>query len=55
MVSKMRKYHKAVINDQLWFWSKKWQQEEKLAEDDMKNGKIKKFNSTKELFDDLDN
>ena len=56
MVNKIRKYYKAVmLNDQSWFWSKEWQQGEKQAEDDIKKEKVRKFNSTKELFDDLDN
>ena len=44
-----------IPKDQAWFWSKEWQKEEKQAEKDIKNGKVKKFNSSQELFEDLDN
>lgn len=44
-----------IPKDQVWFWSKEWQKEEKQAEKDIKNGKVKKFNSSQELFEDLDN
>ena len=44
-----------IPKDQAWFWSKEWQKEEKQAEKDIKNGKFKKFNSSQELFEDLDN
>lgn len=44
-----------VPKEQAWFWDKEWQQAEKQAEKDITNGKVKKFNSAQELFDDLDN
>jgi AbrB family looped-hinge helix DNA binding protein len=44
-----------IPKDQAWFWSKEWQQGEKQAEKDIENGKLKKFNSPQELFEDLDN
>jgi hypothetical protein len=44
-----------IPKDQAWFWSKEWQQGEKQAEKDIENGKMKKFNSSQELFEDLDN
>ncbi|MBU3179180.1 AbrB/MazE/SpoVT family DNA-binding domain-containing protein [Clostridium estertheticum] len=40
---------------QAWFWSKEWQQRESQAEKDIENGQVEKFNSTQELFEDLDN
>ena len=40
---------------QAWFWSKEWQQGEFEAEKDIENGQVKRFNSTQELFEDLDN
>jgi antitoxin MazE len=40
---------------QAWFWSKEWQQGENEAENNIENGQVKSFNSTKELFEDLDN
>ncbi len=44
-----------IPKDQAWFWSKQWQQGEKQAENDIENGKVQKFNSPQELFEDLDN
>ena len=44
-----------IPKDQAWFWSKQWQQGEKQAENDIENGKVEKFNSPQELFEDLDN
>ncbi|MBX4262173.1 AbrB/MazE/SpoVT family DNA-binding domain-containing protein (plasmid) [Clostridium estertheticum] len=40
---------------QAWFWSKEWQQGESQAEKDIENDHVEKFNSTQELFEDLDN
>ena len=40
---------------QAWFWSKEWQQGESQAEKDIENGRVERFNSTQELFEDLDN
>ncbi|AGK96678.1 AbrB/MazE/SpoVT family DNA-binding domain-containing protein [Clostridium pasteurianum] len=44
-----------IPKDQAWFWSKEWQQGEKQAEKDIEKGKVEKFNSAEELFEDLDN
>lgn len=44
-----------IPKDQAWFWSEEWQKEEKKAQMDIDNGKMKKFNSSQELFEDLDN
>ncbi|MCB2309197.1 AbrB/MazE/SpoVT family DNA-binding domain-containing protein [Clostridium estertheticum] len=40
---------------QAWFWNKEWQQGESQAEEDIENGQVERFNSTQELFEDLDN
>ena len=40
---------------QAWFWSKEWQQGESQAEKDIENCQLERFNSTQELFEDLDN
>jgi antitoxin MazE len=43
-----------IINkSQAWFWSKKWQKEEREAEDDIKAGRIKSFGNTDDLMKDL--
>ena len=38
-----------------WFWSKKWQQMEKEADEDIKQGKVRKAKNLKELIRKLDN
>lgn len=40
--------------DQTWFWSEEWQKGEEEAEADIRNGRLKSFNSLEELFADLD-
>ncbi len=46
MLTKIKKIEsKEIIDkDQYWFWTKKWQEEEKEAENDIRNGKVKKIN-----------
>ena len=38
-----------VDEKQSWFWTKKWQDGEKEASKDLKNGKTKTFKSVKEM------
>lgn len=45
---------KMIDKSQSYFWTKEWQEVEKEAEADIKTGKVKKFNSTDELFKELD-
>lgn len=45
---------KVIDQDQAWFWTKEWQQSEKEAEADLKNGRVKKFKSVEDLIRDLD-
>lgn len=33
-----------IPKDQAWFWTKEWQEGEKEAEEDIKAGRVKKFN-----------
>jgi antitoxin MazE len=42
-----------IPKDQTWFWTKKWQEGEKQADDDIKVGRVKSFNSVEELMADL--
>ena len=42
-----------VPKSQVWFWSKAWQEKEKAADRDLKQGKTKTFSSVKELLKDL--
>jgi len=45
---------KTIDAEQAWFWTKKWQEAEGEAEDDLKSGKVKKFKTVEELIEDLD-
>ncbi len=42
-----------VDKSQAYFWSKKWQEGEKEADEDIKAGRVKVFDSAKELVKDL--
>ena len=43
-----------IDRSQSWFWSKKWQQMEKGADEDVKRGKVQKAKNLKELIRKLD-
>ena len=46
---------KQVIDkDQTWFWRKEWQAAEREAEDDLRAGRVKAFDTLDELVADLD-
>jgi antitoxin MazE len=45
---------KLVDKSQAYFWTKEWQEAEKEAEEDIKAGRVKTFNSIDELIKDLD-
>ena len=40
--------------DQAWFWSEKWQKEEKEAEQDIEKGRIHSFTNVEAAFNWLD-
>ena len=44
---------KLVDKSQAYFWAKEWQEAEKEASKDIKAGRVKVFDSVKELFEDL--
>ncbi|MBI4358639.1 MAG: AbrB/MazE/SpoVT family DNA-binding domain-containing protein [Candidatus Omnitrophica bacterium] len=44
---------KLIDPSQAYFWTKEWQEGEKEAEEDIRQGRIKKFKSVKALMDDL--
>jgi len=44
---------KLVDKSQAYFWAKEWQEAEKEANKDIKAGRVKVFDSVKELFEDL--
>jgi len=43
-----------IEKDQAWFWTEKWQEEEREAELDLKEGRVKNFDSVKEAMDWLE-
>jgi len=43
-----------IDKDQTWFWSDRWQKKEAEAEEDIKKGRVKGFDSVEELFDDIE-
>ena len=45
---------KLVDKSQAYFWTKRWQEEENEADEDIKAGRVKVFNSVDELAKDLD-
>jgi AbrB family looped-hinge helix DNA binding protein len=45
---------KLVDKSQAYFWTKKWQEGEREADEDIKAGRIKTFNTVDELIKDLD-
>jgi len=45
---------RVVDKSQAYFWTKKWQEGEKEANEDIKAGRVKVFNSAEELIKDLE-
>lgn len=43
-----------IDRDQAWFWSKRWQAEERKVETDFRAGRVKVSKSVKEFVDELD-
>ena len=44
---------KLIDKSQAYFWTKEWQEAEKEASEDIKAGRVKTFDTTKELIEDL--
>ena len=44
---------KLVDKSQAYFWTNKWQQAEKEADEDIKAGRLRTFDSVEELLEDL--
>lgn len=44
----------AIDRNQTWFWSKKWQEEEKKVEKDFKKGKVLKSKNMESFLKELD-
>ena len=45
---------KLVDKNQAYFWTRKWQEGERAADEDIKAGRVKTFDSADELIKDLD-
>jgi AbrB family looped-hinge helix DNA binding protein len=45
---------KLVDKSQAYFWTKKWQEGEREADEDIKGGRVKTFDSVEELISDLE-
>ena len=43
-----------IDKDQAWFWTKEWQAAEREAEDDLRAGRVKTFDTLDELIADLE-
>ncbi len=44
---------KLVDKSQAYFWTSKWQQARKEADEDIKTGRVRTFDSVEELLEDL--
>ena len=45
---------KLVDKSQAYFWTKRWQEGEREADEDIKAGRVKTFDSVDELIEDLE-
>ena len=45
---------KMIDSEQAWFWTERWQKLESKAESDLKEGRVKSFNSVEELFNEIE-
>jgi AbrB family looped-hinge helix DNA binding protein len=43
----------AIDRSQAWFWTTRWQKGELATEEDLKQGRVKDFDSIEDLLDDL--
>jgi AbrB family looped-hinge helix DNA binding protein len=43
-----------VERSQLWFWSKRWQEEERKVQQDFRKGKVRISKSTDDFLNELD-
>jgi len=49
------KVKKLIDKDQAWFWTKRWQQGEKEAEEDIHSGRVQRFPDAKSAVAHLHN
>ncbi len=43
-----------IDKDQAWFWTERWQKLEAEAEQDIREGKVKSFDSVEDLIDEME-
>lgn len=43
-----------IPKDQAWFWTEKWQKEERIVDEQIKTGQLKVFETIDNLIEDLD-
>jgi hypothetical protein len=43
-----------VDKEQSWFWQERWQKLEAEADEDIRKGRVKSFDSVEELFDEIE-
>lgn len=43
-----------IPRDQAYFWTKEWQEKEKIADEELKQGNLKGFDTVNELIADLE-
>jgi antitoxin MazE len=48
------KVKKLVDKDQAWFWTKRWQEGEKEAEEDIRSGRVESFGNIEDAITYLD-
>ncbi len=42
-----------IPKDQLWFWTREWQEKEREADEDIARGNVKEFESVEDLLKEL--
>jgi len=47
------KVKKLIDKDQAWFWTERWQQGEREAEEDIRSGRVQHFDNAKEAIASL--
>ncbi|MEW6033797.1 MAG: hypothetical protein AB1603_02960 [Chloroflexota bacterium] len=45
---------KLVDKSQAYFWTRKWQEAEREADEDVKAGRVRSFDSVEDLIEELD-
>jgi AbrB family looped-hinge helix DNA binding protein len=43
-----------IDKEQSWFWQERWQKLEAEAEEDIRKGRVKSFDTVEELFDEIE-